>query len=323
MTHPDPLLLAKISGELVAKPRGRRGRRGFALIELLVVVSIVGLLIALLLPAVQGAREAARRVKCADNLRQMGLALAAYHDALGSLPMGYVAWANPNPYVTSPGWGWAAMLLPQLEQGAVYASANVARPVEDPANFSTRRIGLNVFICPSDRDPGLYMATRSDWVPIGEFYTNSYAASFGAGLEIDDFPERGNGLFRRNLVTRIADIRDGTSSTIALGERGACLTKTPWVGIPNGAISSLAPDSPIASYASFGRGAELVVAHADTVIINNPGTAPDDFYSPHIGGGQFLMADGSVRFLKSTINLSVYRALCTRDQGEIISAEDY
>ena len=85
----------------------------------------------------------------------------------------------------------------------------------------------------------------------------------------------------------------------------------------------LAPDSAVAGYDSIGRGAELVVAHADTVIINNPGTAPDDFYSPHVGGGNFLMADGSVRFLRSTIDLSVYRALCTRDQGEIVSAGDY
>jgi prepilin-type processing-associated H-X9-DG protein len=294
------------------------------MIELLVVLSIVGLLIALLLPAIQGAREAARRVKCADNLRQMGLALATYHDALGSLPMGYVAWANPDPQVTAPGWGWAMMLLAQLEQGAVYASANVSLPVEDPANLTTRRVALNTFICPSDRDPGLYIARRSDWSPIGEFYTNSYAASYGAGLEINNFPDRGNGLFRRNLVIGIADIRDGTSSTIALGERGACLTKTPWAGIPNGAISTLDPNSSVAAaYDSTGRGAELVVAHADTVIINNPGTAPDDFYSPHLGGGNFLMADGSVRFLRSTINLSVYRALCTRDQGEILSADDY
>ena len=81
--------------------------------------------------------------------------------------------------------------------------------------------------------------------------------------------------------------------------------------------------APVGGYDATGRGAELVVAHANTVIINDPGTAPDDFYSPHIGGGNFLMADGSVRFLRSTINLGVYRALCTRDQGEIISAHDY
>jgi prepilin-type processing-associated H-X9-DG protein len=293
------------------------------MIELLVVLSIVGLLIALLLPAIQGAREAARRVKCADNLRQMGLALATYHDALGSLPMGYVAWANPDPQVTAPGWGWAMMLLAQLEQGAVYASANLSLPVEDPANLTTRQVALNTFICPSDRDSGLYMATRSDGSPIGEFYTNSYAASFGAGLEIDVVPDRGNGLFLRNRVIRLADVRDGTSSTIALGERGACLTKTPWAGIPNGAISSLVPGAGIGGYDTTGRGAELVVAHADSVIINNPGTAPDDFYSPHTAGGNFLMADGSVRCLKSTIDLRVYRALCTRDQGEVVSSADY
>ncbi len=323
MTYPGVPSAARISGRLAATGRGRRDRRGFTLIELVVVISIAGLLVALLLPAVQAVRESARLVRCANNLRQMGLALSAYHDSAGSLPMGYVAWANPAPYATSPGWGWAAMLLPQLEQDPVYNSANLARPVEDMANLSTRRVALNAFICPSDRDPGLYLSRGADGRPIGEFYTNSYAACFGAGLEIDDFPGLGNGLFRRNLATRIADIRDGTSSTIALGERGACLTKTPWAGVPDGAISMPAPDAQIAAYDSPGRGAELVLAHADTVIINRSGTAPDDFYSPHTAGGQFLMADGSVRLLRSSISIGVYRALCTRDQGEIVSADDY
>src|SRR4051812_12280050 len=126
MTHPDPLSPATSSGNRATVPGRPRGRRGFTLIELLVVLSIVGLLVALLLPAVQGAREGAGRTRCANNLRQMGLALAGYHDSLGSLPMGYVAWANPDPYATAPGWGWATMLLPHLEQGAVYASANVS-----------------------------------------------------------------------------------------------------------------------------------------------------------------------------------------------------
>src|SRR4051812_43616190 len=116
-------------------------RRGFSLIELLVVMAIVGVLCGLLLPAVQSAREAARRVGCSNNLKQMGLALHGYHLALGAFPMGYVASANPDPRATSPGWGWAALILPHLEQTALYDSANFDLGVERPANSTTRAGG--------------------------------------------------------------------------------------------------------------------------------------------------------------------------------------
>jgi prepilin-type N-terminal cleavage/methylation domain-containing protein/prepilin-type processing-associated H-X9-DG protein len=300
-------------------------RRGFSLIELLVVIAIVIVLGSLLLPAVQAAREASRRVQCLNNLKQMGIGLMAYHDVVGSLPMGYVAAPNPKAYATSPGWSWAAMILGQVELIQLYNSANFNLPVESDANLTTRRTGIGVYNCPSDRDFGLFTVDRDDSPPLGGFYTNSYAACFGAGLEIDDFPDRGNGLFRRNLIVRHADILDGTSETIAVGERGACLVKTPWVGAPNGGISSFSDDAPagIPDYRSIGHGAELVVAHANDVGFNAQGTSPDDFYSPHPKGGNFLFADGSVRFVQSTIALDVYRALCTRAGGEVVNPGAY
>ena len=192
-------------------------------------------------------------------------------------------------------------------------------------NLTTRRTGLAVYNCPSDRDAGLYTVASDGSQPIEVFHTNSYAACFGAGLEVDDFPERGNGLFRRNLVVRHAEIVDGTSSTIAVGERGACLVKTPWAGAPDGGISSFSDDAPpgIPDYHSIGHGAELVVAHAGDVGFNAQGTAPDDFYSPHPNGGNFLFADGSARFVPSTITLDVYHALCTRSGGEVLSSDSY
>src|SRR3954465_15349455 len=104
-------------------------KRGFTLVELLVVIAIIGVLVALLLPAVQAAREAARRTRCINNLKQIGLALHNYHDALGSLPMGYTAWPGPDPHATAPGWGWAALVLPRLEQAAVYDAINIGWPI--------------------------------------------------------------------------------------------------------------------------------------------------------------------------------------------------
>src|SRR5450432_3348481 len=104
----------------------RDNRRGFTLIELLVVIAIIAVLIALLLPAVQAAREAARRIQCVNNLKQIGLALHNYHDALGAFPMSYAARGKfvDGMTDTTPGWGWATMILPQMEQSPIFNAVN-------------------------------------------------------------------------------------------------------------------------------------------------------------------------------------------------------
>jgi prepilin-type N-terminal cleavage/methylation domain-containing protein/prepilin-type processing-associated H-X9-DG protein len=302
----------------MVKPRG-----GFALIELLVVIAIVGVLGALILPAVQSAREAARRTRCANNLRQVGLGLAAYHEALGSLPMGLVASPSGQPYATSPGWGWAALVLPQLEQRPLYDASNFSLPVESAANLTTRTARLSAYICPSDADAGLFdVAGAGGWGDLGEFATNSYAACFGAGGDVGEAPGRGNGLFSLNRVVRYAQVRDGMGTTIAVGERGACLVRTPWTGAPQGGVSRIDGDSGDDwGHDTLGRGAELVLAHADAVPPNAPGTGTSDFYSPHGDVVNFLFADGSVRPIRSTIDLILYRALCTRSGGEVVDAD--
>jgi prepilin-type N-terminal cleavage/methylation domain-containing protein/prepilin-type processing-associated H-X9-DG protein len=297
-------------------------RRGYTLIELLVVISIIAVLIALLLPAVQSAREAARRIQCVNNLKQMGLALHNYHSANGSFPMGYVAWANPDPEQTSPGWGWGTLLLPQLEQGPLYNAANINLPIESGSGLSTRMTALSVYICPSDRNTGKFTVVREDGSAVTEAQTNSYAACYGAGMEIADVPGLGNGLFVRNFSYSLNDITDGSSNTIALGERGSTLTQTPWAGTPNGGVGILAPGAP-SNNPGPTHGAELVLAHAADESLNAFDTAPDDFWGPHPGGVNFLFGDGSVKFVKQTIALNIYRALCSRNLGEIISSNAY
>ena len=133
--------------------------RGFTLVELLVVITIIGILIALLLPAVQAAREAARRMQCSNNLKQIGLALHNYHTAIGCFPPGYIsAYTAPgydasggyNTGDTGPGWGWGAMILPYLEQGNVWSQIHFNLDIKDPNNAASEPTSLPVFLCPSD-----------------------------------------------------------------------------------------------------------------------------------------------------------------------------
>jgi prepilin-type N-terminal cleavage/methylation domain-containing protein/prepilin-type processing-associated H-X9-DG protein len=300
--------------------------RGFTLIEILVVIAIIAVLIALLLPAVQAARGAARRVQCINNLKQMGIALHNYHATANTFPTGYVSWNNANMRLTSPGWSWAALLLNELEQAPLYAASNFNLAIEHAANASVRTTRLNVYVCPSDQYNGTFLVREDDGKPIVDMATNSYAASFGAGLEIADVPDQGNGMFVRNFARSLRDVTDGSSNTIALGERGNTLTQTPWAGAPTGPTGPgayfLSPNAP-SNNPGPTHGAEAVLAHAADEGLNNPDTAPDDFWSPHAAGVNFLFCDGSVKYLKKGINLLIYRALCTRNFGELISSDSY
>src|SRR5438094_9588305 len=131
-------------------PQRRDDRTGFTLIELLVVIAIISVLIGLLLPAVQAAREAARRTQCVNNLKQIGLALHHYEQAYKALPPGYVSNFDALGADTGPGWGWAAMLLPQFEQSPLFHAINFNLAIEAPANSTARLPIVNVFLCPSD-----------------------------------------------------------------------------------------------------------------------------------------------------------------------------
>jgi prepilin-type N-terminal cleavage/methylation domain-containing protein/prepilin-type processing-associated H-X9-DG protein len=193
----------------------RPARHGFTLIEMLVTIAIIGLLTALLMPAVQAAREAARRVQCANNLRQIGLALQNYQGVFNVFPMGGSRnnrKMHPDTYDRWSVWGSVAALLPELELGPVFDAINFdfAPEINDgfsqPTNATVNRLILDIFLCPSDPYAGI-------------FNTNNYHGSYGTTTN-DNYPETGGctGLFTVEQSYGIVHCLDGTSGTIAFSE---------------------------------------------------------------------------------------------------------
>ena len=321
--------------------RHRPRRRGFTLIELLVVIAIIGVLIALLLPAVQSAREAARRAQCTNNLKQLGLALHNYHDALGAFPLG-----RTIPFNVS--YSPFARILPYIEQSTVGSAMNFNLGWSDPANLTVATTTVNTFICPTDpnnqvpnRWGGLnYRANEGTGVPM--WYGETDTAGVNKTLP---YP---NGVFFANLQCNIANIIDGTSNTAVFSEhnKGDFNNSTATESTdtfrpgtyPNNA------DEAVQLCSSFDWrnlsfqgvsdvGAPWIYGYHSTSEYwhSMPPNSKSCMFPPsriavtagssHPGGVNVGMADGSVRFIKSTVNIQAWRALGTRNGGEVISAD--
>jgi len=290
----------------------RSRRNGFTLIELLVVIAIIGVLIALLLPAVQQAREAARRTQCKNNLKQIGLALHNYHDQFNMLPP---AWVGVDPATRLPhveglnGWGWASKILPQIDQAPLATRINFSLSVADPVHDELRVMTLSVFRCPSDVGPERWMLDSEDGDPLTELAIANYVGSFGTrelhdceGLPIGQQCVSDGVLFHNSRV-RISDVTDGMSNTIFVGERRTFESAgwfSTWVGaIPEGEEAMV-----------------RILATTDHTP-NHPDNHFDDFGSHHVGGAHFLLGDGTVRFISANINLATYQSLATRSAGDL------
>jgi prepilin-type N-terminal cleavage/methylation domain-containing protein/prepilin-type processing-associated H-X9-DG protein len=342
----------------------RRHPSGFTLIELLVVIAIIGVLIALLLPAVQAAREAARRATCINNLKQIGLALHNYVSAHGVFPPGYVSAVdrtvtdpcdqdaeNSKSVDLGPGWAWGSMILPQMEQQSLFDSINFSLSVAFAANNTCSTTRVASYLCPSDPGPALVpvLADPPDPANPGTFTGSAivdtvargnYVGMWGlgeicAGSGPNDVPNIGSvgapmGIFTRNSRTSVADITDGTSQTIAVGERSHNLSYVTWTARSIGGW--LGKTSPIEGGTDqFNPSPEecwtQVLGPAGVRdgnrTPNDPQAHVEDYWSRHPGGVNFLFADGSVKFIKQTIHPIPWRALATRAGGEVVSADSY
>ena len=336
----------------VLEPRCR-SRGGFTLSELLVVIAIIAILIALLLPAVQAAREAARRAQCVNNLKQIGLALHNYLSTHEVFPPGYVSAVDKT--VTDPcnqdaensksvdlgsGWAWGSLILGQMEQQAVYNSINFNLSVAYKANDTSSTTALSVYLCPSDFGPSTVpvFADPPDPANPGSFSgkniidtvaRGNYVGMFGVG-EVCANAGNGAGVFYRNSRTSIAAITDGTSQTIAVGERSHNLSYVTWTArsiggwlgktsFVEGGTDQFNPSPEECWTQVLGP-----VGLADGPrTINNPEAHVEDYWSLHPGGANMLFGDGSVRFLKASMNPTTWRALATRNLGELLSSDSY
>jgi prepilin-type N-terminal cleavage/methylation domain-containing protein/prepilin-type processing-associated H-X9-DG protein len=312
-------------------------RRAFTLVELLVVIAIIGILIALLLPAIQAARESARRAQCSSNLHQVGVAMENHESALHVFPPSYIV--TPGGAMgaidgngdAGPGWTGLFQLLPYIEGNIVQKSFNRSAPSWDPSNATPAKSIIAIYRCPSVPDPSLtYLVKDSGGKQLAEFSRANYVLCAGT----DDAPWSdprpdlsgiANGVFFRNSRIRIKDIPDGTSHTMFASEQTPSHSDSTWVGIVPGAATCPTAQYPLAG---CDVAAPQINFHSGPGSGENPPTIKppndpfpgfvDETHSDHPGGCNVLMGDGSVRWVSDLVNQLVWEAMATRAGRETV-----
>jgi prepilin-type N-terminal cleavage/methylation domain-containing protein/prepilin-type processing-associated H-X9-DG protein len=321
----------------------KRPVAGFTLVELLVVIAVMGILAALLLPAVQAAREAGRRSQCLNNLKQIGLALHTYHDAVLAFPPAYVAdtrhsTRDPQTYDGPAGWGWGMLLLPYIEQGSLHQQFQSNLPCSDPANAAAASTPLKVFLCPSasGNDTPTFDVRDASGTVLARFSRANYVASAGqeegwGPNQRESYTQIADGPLYRNSPTRMADVTDGLSSTLFIGEHSSILSNKTWVGVVPGAmvcannpqrfpITACDYAATLVNVHSGPAAGEIdpVTGFAPIHPPNSPLAHVCQMYAEHPGGANIVLGDGSVRFVSQMINQLTWAALSSRAEGELV-----
>ena len=332
-----------------------RRSRGFTLIELLVVIAIIAVLIALLLPAVQAAREAARRAQCVNNLKQFGLAMHNFHDVNGNLP----ASDRPNASTNAPRIAGITLMLPFFEQSTLYNAYNQSYTWGVVQNSTVVRSKVASFLCPSsaagdvlDGDPqppatwSATVAAATDYSPTLGIDTRLGPTGLGLAGNAGDTTTVGawSGMMPKNTKSNLATVTDGLSNTIAFAEsagRPYVFRKGPKrVGgdltghrVNAGGWSRPASDFSIDGSSMDGsvipgpcplnctNGEDIGPTTFPYVYYGSEGTG--EAFAFHPGGANFLIGDGSVRFIKDTIAMRIFATLITRSGGELASSDQY
>jgi prepilin-type N-terminal cleavage/methylation domain-containing protein/prepilin-type processing-associated H-X9-DG protein len=313
-------------------------RRGFTLIELLVVIAIIAILIGLLLPAVQKVREAAARAKCQNNLKQMGVALHNYEGSYQTFPGASTAPATnatpPPPYRH----GWVAYTLPWIEQDNVRRVYDITVHWYDPPNASVILIPLNIYHCPSadfGRTATSYSSVYGTRTAAAWDYASVNVSSYAPGYAGTSNAARRTGVMNDRVGSRIAEITDGLSNTLMVSEDA----NRPQLWVLGKRRTDINADTSNFGgalglgettggvWAEHQKAVSIGGASADgTITIGGGPCAINcnndwELYAMHTGGANGLMADGSVRFLRAGMDITVLAALCSRAGDEVVSAD--
>jgi len=315
----------------------RKIRRGFTLIELLVVIAIIAILISLLLPAVQQAREAARRSQCKNNMKQIGLALHNYLDTHKVFPPGYVArgvtstdMAGAEAAGGGPGFAWGLFILPFVDQAALYNHFDFSENSTDSHNAEHGEETINTFLCPTDSAPTKFVV--NDGTTNYTLGFANYVGVFGYGsMTMTPGSPNPKGVLYRNSSTRMRDITDGTSNTMLAGERmhvmdftsGAPVdAQATWyaaiVGVSRPAGMGTMPDEAWGSLV-LGHVGQLMMSGMPMHHTPNSTNHIVNFSSQHEGGMHFLMTDGSVHFMSENIDYNTFRWLGQVADGNVVN----
>jgi prepilin-type N-terminal cleavage/methylation domain-containing protein len=266
-----------------------RRRAGFTLVEVLVVIAVIGVLVVLLLPAVQAARESARRAACQNNLRQIGVALHAYHDAHKQLPVGCVEKRIPSTKPNGRQLAWSAAVLPNLEESSLWSQIDFGSPYDGAANAGAAATVLSVYLCPSTvrlarGREGVIVSNPALSGTNGQY--RGAAIDYGGIYGAAQISPSANGIFLYDREVRISEITDGTSHTLAVAEdagRG-WMQDGEWLNGEN------------------------------IYDVNNPINSQqhNEIWSDHAGGAMALWCDGGATLLAQIMDLPTLQAVCTR-----------